>query len=46
MEPLSETTESVEGQEYEKIRFIYSTIIVRDIVAGTKVNWNLAGWPA
>ena len=46
MEPLSETTESLPGQEYEKIRFIYSTITVRDIAAGTEVAWALAGWPA
>ena len=45
MEPLSETTESLPGQEYEKIRFIYSTITVRDIAAGTEVVWTLAGWP-
>jgi type VI secretion system Hcp family effector len=46
MEPLSETAASTGGQEYEKIRFIYSTITVRDIAASTEVAWALAGWPS
>lgn len=46
MEPLSEHADSTPGQEYEKIRFIYSGIIIRNVSTSTEVTWSLAGWPS